>query len=456
MRKQLFWLFVIFFLSTCNGQNKKIMYDFGDLNQSTLVNPSFFGSSKLSIGFPLLSEVGLQFGTKNFTIFDLFSRDTISFNEKVERVIGNLTPRDFFTLNAQVETLNIGIRLNERTYLSFGHYAELDAIVFFPRDLVELAINGNNPFINRGFKISEINYKADLVGVYHVGMAFQKNERLKLGFRTKIYSSAINLESKNNQGSFTTVRGNTNRYIHYFNNVNMTFKSSGLIRSDTLMTNNDEHLKNLFRLKSIGVGVDFGFSLGLSKQLKISGSILDFGFIKHSNDVQTRSYDGSFTYEGIGYQISNNQVITWSDVQDIFNATFPKDWDTDSYISWRPLKFNAAMKYSFGERRSKVCYDNSYEDFYTDAVGVHLFSVFRPLFPQVALTGFYQKSLSDKIHAKVTYTVDDYSFHNLGFGFSMQLSKLNLYTTFDNILNYGNITKTNNVSFQFGANIIFN
>ena len=63
-----------------------------------------------------------------------------------------------------------------------------------------------------------------------------------------------------------------------------------------------------------------------------------------------------------------------------------------------------------------------------------------------------------QIHAApvAIYTVDDYSFHNLGFGFSMQLSKLNLYTTFDNILNYGNITKTNNVSFQFGANIIFN
>ena len=35
------------------------------------------------------------------------------------------------------------------------------------------------------------------------------------------------------------------------------------------------------------------------------------------------------------------------------------------------------------------------KDFYTDAAGVQLHSVFRPLSPQVALTAFYQKAFTN-------------------------------------------------------------
>ena len=55
------------------------------------------------------------------------------------------------------------------------------------------------------------------------------------------------------------------------------------------------------------------------------------------------------------------------------------------------------------------CYDNTFKEFYTDAFGAQLYTVFRPLRQQFALTGFYEKSFSNKVHAKVTYTADNYS-----------------------------------------------
>ncbi len=82
--------------------------------------------------------------------------------------------------------------------------------------------------------------------------------------------------------------------------------------------------------------------------------------------------------------------------------------------------------------------------------------MFRPLSPQLALTAFYQKSLTNKVQTKVTYTVDDFSYANIGAGFSAQLGKVNLYGMLDNILEYRNLSSANSISLQLGINVIFN
>jgi hypothetical protein len=87
---------------------------------------------------------------------------------------------------------------------------------------------------------------------------------------------------------------------------------------------------------------------------------------------------------------------------------------------------------------------------------VQLYSIFRPLSPQLALTGFYQKVITQKIQTKVTYTIDDFSYANIGAGFSAQFGKVNLYGMLDNILEYSNLAAANRVSLQVGINVIFN
>ena len=117
---------------------------------------------------------------------------------------------------------------------------------------------------------------------------------------------------------------------------------------------------------------------------------------------------------------------------------------------------NAAIKYSFGEKRSKYCYDNTLKDFYTNAFGAQLYSVFRPLRQQFALTSFYEKSFSNKLQGKITYTIDDYSYYNIGVGISAKIWKINFYGILDNLTKLSDISSANNVSLQFGFNLLFN
>ena len=439
-----------------NAQNRPILYDFANIPQTLLFNPALENTNKFHVGIPLLSGVYAEYGNSGFTLFDLFANDGTTFTDKVNQVLTQLDERDFGTIHSQVELINVGLRLRKNIYLNFGFYHEIDGIAYYPRDVITLLNEGNAAYVGRIFTISQLNFKFDALGVAHIGASIKINENLSVGGRLKMYSSAFNFQTRNNVGSFTTVLGSNNLYTHYLTNLDINFYSSGLFRNDEFISDGSSYFKNTFFGPNSGLGIDLGVAYQISPQLQFSASVLDFGFIRYKEDNQNTSVNGSYTFEGVNFQYDpNNAVDYWGQITDAFKAQVTTTDNQDKYTAWRPTKFNAALKYSFGERRSKICYDNNFKDYYTDAVGAHLFTIFRPLYPQVALTGFYQKAISDKLQAKVTYTIDDYSYHNLGLGLSIQISKLQLYTTFDNIFNYGNITRANNISFQIGANLIF-
>ena len=53
-----------------------------------------------------------------------------------------------------------------------------------------------------------------------------------------------------------------------------------------------------------------------------------------------------------------------------------------------------------------------------------------------------------------SYTVDKYSFTNVGLGISIQAGPVNMYAMADNLLSYQNIADSHYASFQLGLNII--
>jgi len=229
----IFYLIFLCILNT-SAQNKQVLYNFAGLPQSLLLNPAIETDYKFHIGVPFLSGIASQVGSTGFTASDLFANNTVSFNDKVDGVINQLTERDFLTINTQIEILNGGYRYNEKLYFSFGFYQELDAISYYPSDVVTFLKQGNAPFLNRNFSVSELRYKIDVLGVLHFGATKKINEKLTLGGRVKLYSSALNLESTNNTGTLTTTEGTNAIFTHTFSDVDIELRTSGIINEADL------------------------------------------------------------------------------------------------------------------------------------------------------------------------------------------------------------------------------
>jgi hypothetical protein len=461
MKKILFFLLILS-AAKALGQNKQVLYDFAELPQTLLLNPGAETNYKFHTGVPLLSGLSMDFGSSGAVLTDVFALDNKNINDKIATVLKALTTRDFLKINTQVEVLNLGFRVDDKTYFSFGFYEEIDAIGYYPKDGITMFYEGNDAYLNKSFSLGQLLYKLDAVGVIHAGISKKVNDNLTLGGRFKVYSSAVNIESANNSGTFTTVRGTDNSYKHYLSNININTKSSGLYIKDSetdtyVIQDAGTIFGNTLLGGNLGIGIDFGVTYHITPQLKFSGSILDFGFINHKKNTLNLKAKGSFVSEGIGFEYNpDNPSNYWGQIEGDFKEQVPIDTNKRSYISWRPTKLNAALKYRFKEIRRYNNRNSTFKDFYSDAIGVQLYYVFRPLNPQLALTGFYQKAITKNFQTKVTYTVDDFSNTNIGAGFSAQFGIVNLYGMLDNLLEYSNLSAANSLSLQVGINIIIN
>jgi hypothetical protein len=461
MRKIYLILIVIFQLSGF-AQNKEVLYNFTSIPQSSLVNPGADVSYKFYFGIPVLSGVSANLGSSSFSAYDLFANNGVDFNDKVRNVINNSSSKDKTHVNQQLELFSGGFRVGGRdsqSYISFGAYQEFDFLMYVPKDLAILAIDGNRDYIGKSFNLADLNVRAEVLSVFHVGFHKKLSEKLVLGGRAKLYSSGANATSTKNSGFIYTGQsvGTPNIYEQVIAS-HLELKTSGIatFTKDEYEGNIPEDIAhNTFFNGSLGFGIDAGMTYYFKENLQFTASVVDLGFINHTKDIETLSYKGTYNYKGANP--SFDPANKPKDIFDEFDKAIPRDTLYNKYTTWRPTKFYSSIQYSFGESRSNEdcnCKGKTTTN-YANAVGGQLFIMSMPVEPFVALTAFYKRSIFEKLDFKATYTFDPYSDKNIGLGLSGTLGKLNMYLLVNNVLEYKDISKANSIAFQFGFNFVF-
>ena len=463
--KRISLLMLLFSWFVSSSQNKQILYGFSELPQALLLNPGGKITNDWFFGVPLLSHIHVKGGTSGATLFDIFADDGIDFNAKLQNAINRMDSKDFFSANQQLEVFSGGFAFGnayeKNEYLSFGLYQELDFILYFPKDYAVLALEGNQNNINRVFNANDLSANAELISVFHLGYNKKVNKNFTFGVRGKIYSSILNLNSTKNRGTFRTVPGVNNFYDHIFD-LDLQVRTSGIVSLDGDSGFEPKDLtKRILFGGNLGLGFDVGFTQLLNKQWQLSASLLDVGFIRHSKDIENNVLNGNYTFEGINPifpETGSGQTADeyWSEIEEDFEDLFSIDKTTTKYTTWRPVKFNASLDYAFGEKVEETCNCTKEESGYLNAIGMQVFAMSRPKQPQVSLTAYYYRRLFEGLRAKATYTIDSYSFTNLGLGISAHFGSVNFYLMADNFLEYKNIYNAQSVSLQLGFNYIFN
>lgn len=452
MRKVVFLVFIVF--SIGNAQNKQILYDFAGLPQTLLVNPGLEVNNKFYIGFPLFSQVAVQGGFTGFSAYDIFAEDGVDINIKISEAVQNFGKSEFIEVNQQLEALSGGFQLNEKNYLSFGYYQEFNFLAKIPRDIIDLVYEGNTD-IYRQYSIQKLSARAELLGVFHLGISKKISEKWQVGTRAKIYSSALNINNKQNSGSLSTYPDTNNIYVQQLNNIDFLLQTSGVFFEDTDALTPAYYLKKMLLGGNLGLGIDLGFTHHFKKQWTVSGSAIDLGFIYNTQDIKSYSLKGDFEVDGFDLNFENQDPADyWNNLEERFNEEIVLDTITSKYISTRPLKLNAAVNYAFGKKLDNCRFETG-PDLYLNKVGVQLFSNIGSVHTYLAATLFFERWFNKNFQAKITYTADPYSFKNLGAGISTQIGPVNLYLLADNLLYLSNIYATKSTNLQLGINFIF-
>ena len=130
-----------------------MLYNFAELPQTLLLNPGLEVNYKYHVGLPLLSGVSSEIGLTGFSVADIFAVDSKTIRDKISGVLNTINSSDYLKINSQIEVFSAGFRFDQKTYISFGFYQELDAIGYLPKDLLTLVNEGNSAYLNRTFSI---------------------------------------------------------------------------------------------------------------------------------------------------------------------------------------------------------------------------------------------------------------------------------------------------------------
>jgi hypothetical protein len=459
MRK-IFLIFVLFLTIGSFSQNKQILYNFTSVPQSLLTNPGSDVKYNWYFGIPLLSGISANVGSSGFSAYDLFADNGVDFNVKLRNVVFSTTRKDRIALNEQIELFNGGFKIAGEqgdSYISFGMYQEFDFMSYVPKDIAILALDGNKDYLGKVFNLGDLNVKAEVLSVFHLGFHKKVNEKLILGARGKIYSSIYNVSSTNNSGYIYTIPSTQGVYEQMIYS-DLQFNTSGIAKYD------DEDydpnvVKDITKRALLGGNLGLGFDAGLTyypkKNIQLTASVIDFGFIKHTKEVESLTFKGSYKYEGVIPKFSSGNSAE-NGYQE-FKDAVPLDTLYADYTTWRPTKFNSSIQFSFEEEVSEDCNCLNYdpETIYKSAVGAQLFVMSTPRTPLVAFTTYYRRKIFNSLQMKATYTIDSYSYKNIGLGLSSMFGPVNFYVLADNLLEYKDVTKANSMSFQLGLNVIF-
>lgn len=471
MPKRLLFVTIFWMGYFAYAQNKQLLYDFTEIPQALILNPGMETDFNWYAGIPVLSGISVQAGSNGISVNDLFANDGLDFNDKVrDRAINGMTIRDEMSGTYQLEILNGGFRGRDpNVFYSFGLYNEGYFINYWPKDYAFLAFEGNADKLNERFDLSHLKTRGELLNVFHFGINKKMSNNLVLGARGKIYSSIIDINSTKNKGYFVTNEGQNNILASTLD-ADLQLRTSGINAIERAI--DDENVPGTIIKRglfggNLGLGVDLGFTYYLNPQTVLTGSLLDLGLIYHSNEIENFSLKGNATIEGIEIILPDALLDPdqdyWESLVDEIEASIPFEETTESYLTFRPTKLYASLRYNFGEPMEGSADCNcdylspgggSNVTKYRNSIGGQLYVINRPRGPQSAITAFYQRRFGNFMALKTTYTADKFTLTNIGLGVNFQAGPVNLYLMADNLLAYRNIAASNYTSFQFGLNII--
>ncbi|WP_245545613.1 DUF5723 family protein [Gillisia limnaea] len=456
-----------FIMLLSQGQNKQLLYNVSDLPQTLMSNPGAIVNFDGHFGIPLFSHISLSAGSSGVNLFDIFDDSNPNVNQRVTSTINRLTSKDYFTAQEQLEILSMGWRLNKDDYFSAGIYQEMDLFAYFPKDPAILVSQGNANYINVPFDFSHVSFTGEVLTVYHLGLNRKIDNQLTVGARVKMYSGIFNVQSVNNTGIFLTrnTPEGPNYYRHFAEDIDVRVNTSGFTtlrdENQTVQEASKDLLSKSFFGGNIGVGIDLGATYKIQNNLIVTGSIQDLGLMFQRDDVENYTYKGTYQTDGIeplfpGIGPSGAAFPYWDEFEDEVDRNLVDETLNESYVTWRPFKLNASLQFRFGEDCPPCDYRIQTKKIYQNKVGIHLFGIKRPGSLKYALSTYYDTKVIPNLRIKVAYTLDDFSYTNVGLLLSTQLKKFNFYLAADNLFGYLNLAKSRYQSVQLGFQFILN
>ncbi len=440
----LLMIWIPFFAGTSYTQELGVHF-MDDFFQSNMTNPAKMSKHRLVIGFP---SPYFNVGMNGPTLEDMAVRNgkgeqmTID----IDRGLAKIKDLTFIKSDIKVETFNIGYRMNK---LQFGisHAVRFHSTFDFPRELAEMAFNGNSQYIDQTVEVGP-GLDVSLFGELALHGAYQLTEKLSIGGRLKFLSGVANFSTGKNSMSIYTdpdyyqLTATTDYQVNAAGEfVSLNIVTDADSSDFDLQTNGDQFSAGkLFFGGSPGFAIDLGAEYQVNDKIKIGFSALDLGAISWNKNPTNYTSNGEFTFEGINADevFFGEDSLAFDDVLDTLVGKLGFEESKEKYSTGITPKFYLSGTYDVSKMITVggVIY------------GEVLRGRFRP-----ALGVSSQFHIGKVLDVGAMYSIRNNSFANLGVNLGLTLGPVQFFTVTDNLISVFKPFDTKNVNFRAGFNI---
>ncbi len=292
------------------------LYYMTNLRQSIYTNPARMSDCSFSIAFPGLTLNSMIYSNPlNYS--DIFSLNNstgkfyIDFRKIASSLDGN---NGNFLLNNRISLLNFGIRYRQ-WYFNFDYSIRNENYFEYPKGLFDFLAYGNTGQYSN-IDLSGISLNSMLYTQKSFTVAYRPLRNLKIGASLKFNHGLMNIETKsfNINAKFdtsqtnnypVTLSGEYNIYtagpirpvlqdnkLAFVPTVSPADSTTGKVSAGSIM-----HLIN--SMKNSGLALDLGVIYNPIKQVELSASIIDLGYIKwRTNATNLYASLDSVTFDG--------------------------------------------------------------------------------------------------------------------------------------------------------------
>jgi len=461
-------LLTLLFLSISgyiDAQDSQTLYYMNRIPQSTFMNPAMQPKCNFFLGLPAISSLQFGVGNNQLALTDVIMMHptedkTITFLHpdaefNTEDFLSNLNDNNFFYQDFSTDLLSFGFRTGT-WYFTFNISEKLNIAINYPKDLLKLALEGNQSFINSSSDLSYLGVNSSLYREYGIGISKQLSSNLSIGGRIKLLYGQANISSDYDKNTLSMYSSRDSIYLEANTTINTSspliattnsegnfdgFEVPGYFDSE----NNDSLIDLALAHNNMGLGIDFGIDYKPIDKLSLSLSVIDFGYIKwEEKDVTSIELNGSYAFKGI--DVSNEIGNDNSDeggfdgMIDSLENSFTVSNNSKSYRTSLGTKiyvgasFHVTKKVDLSFLSRSYFFNNELNQAFTFSANT------RPV---------------NGLSASLSYSIMNGSYNNIGFGLILGGAPLQLYVISDNASAALWGHKTTSANFRFGLNIAF-
>ncbi|MCK5134497.1 MAG: hypothetical protein KAR19_01820 [Bacteroidales bacterium] len=421
------------------GQQSNTFYLMHQVPQSNLLNPAVQLQCKWYVGIPGLASSHFSYNNTAFTYNDLAGSNTWN----IDGVFDQMHRVDLFAAEALLNLVSVGYRYKS-LYFTFNIIEKTHVYQTVPKDLAEMALYGNGPFIGETTRFNATRSAGYYNREYSLGISKVMDQNWTVGLRGKLLFGKANLYSSRSDIDFTTRENNFDLLLEGDYTLNSSFPvtitqdAEGNIDGITL--NEINYVRMLLNRGNPGFAFDLGIIYRYDDRITLSASLLDVGMIRWRTDLNNVSGAGSFEYVGAdpGTDIISFDFL--ADIRDSLLNSFDVSVSQAPYFSYLPAQLFLGGSFHIREN-IKLGLVNRNVIFHSKA--------------HSSVTLSANADLADRILATVSWSYLNNSIKNIGAGLAYHGKGFQLHLVSDNLLGFFYPFDTRSVNLRAGFNVMF-